>query len=79
MTEQRFWTLISLKLTQSANHDELDELETFLEDRPEMRLRAGTMENFWNAQQSGSDKARKEAFNRHLQRLRSTDDESGFE
>lgn len=73
MTEQRFWTLISLRLTGTASADELQELDTFLKDRPEMRLRAGVMENFWHSHKPGLDKQRREAFNRHVQRLYSNE------
>lgn len=71
MTEQRFWTLISLKLSGDAHEEELDELSHFLRDRPEMRLRAATMETFWNSHAPALSNQREEAFERHLMRLKS--------
>lgn len=68
MTEQHFWTLVSLKLSQDATEEELEELSIFLIDRPEMRLRAATMENFWNAHASSSDHA-EISFQKHVLRI----------
>lgn len=70
MTEQRFWTLISLKLSQDATEEDLEELSAYLFDRPEMRLRAATMENFWNAHANSPEHTEK-ALQKHLRRITS--------
>ena len=69
MTEQHFWTLISLKLVGEASFGEKEELTEFLLDRPEMQLRAATMENFWNAHTITPSDQVQLAFTRHLKRM----------
>lgn len=69
MTEQRFWTLITLQLTGESGLEEKEELTEFLLDRPEMQLRAATMENFWNAHPAINTDQVEKAYEKHLQRM----------
>ncbi|MET0392176.1 MAG: FecR domain-containing protein [Chitinophagaceae bacterium] len=68
MNEDRFWLLISLKLSCEAQPEELSELETLLQEHPDLQLRAGMMQTIWSA--SAKNTTDKEAFfNKHMQRL----------
>jgi ferric-dicitrate binding protein FerR (iron transport regulator) len=68
MNNDRLWELISLKLAGEAQPSELTELESYLQDHPEESLKAETLINLWNARHHSVIR-KKEAFNRHLQRL----------
>jgi len=65
-TDQRFWLLVSLKLSGEATPDELTELITILRDHPDWSLRMELFTSLW--QQKGP-KVAVAGFNRHLQRL----------
>jgi len=66
--EDRFWLLVSLKLAGEATPEELAELETFLQQRPEMGLRMEMLNGFWLGEPEDQGR-RNDALNRHLQRL----------
>jgi ferric-dicitrate binding protein FerR (iron transport regulator) len=66
--EDRFWLLVSLKLSGEATAEELAELDTFLQERPEMGLRLEILNGLWLGEQV--DLVRKnDGLSRHLQRL----------
>ncbi len=68
MNQDRFYELISLKLSGEALPPELAELESFLQQNPGESLRIETLMAVWNSQQPTTIQ-KKEAFNRHMQRL----------
>jgi transmembrane sensor len=69
MNKDRFWELISLKLSGEAKEEELEELETLLKANPEESLRLETLYTIWGTHHSSQAGQKKEAFNRHMQRL----------
>jgi ferric-dicitrate binding protein FerR (iron transport regulator) len=68
MTEERFWLLVSLKMSGEATEAELQELEDQLQQEPALRLKVSIMEQNWRAKK-GSRMSKDDAYNRHLQRL----------
>lgn len=68
MKQDRFWELISLKLSGEAQPSEITELEEFLQNNPEEGLRMESLIAIWNSRQY-SQVQNKEAYNRHMQRL----------
>ncbi|HEY4154354.1 MAG TPA: FecR domain-containing protein [Puia sp.] len=69
MQEERFWLLISLRLTGEASPEERDELNGMLESRPGMGLKLDILEHLWREKQGDPLANREDAFNKHLQRL----------
>lgn len=67
--EDRFLELVSLKLSGEADPAELAELETYLKEHPAESFRLDMLTNVWNSRHNGHAVNRKEAFNRHMQRL----------
>lgn len=68
MKQDRFWELISLKLSGEAQPAELTELEEFLQENPGEGLRMETLIAIWSSHQYPAIQ-KKEAYNRHMQRL----------
>jgi len=68
MQEDRFWLLLSLKLAGEATPEELVELETFLQQHPEMGWRMEMLNGLWLGEAEDQGR-RNDALNRHLQRL----------
>lgn len=66
--EDRFWLLVSLKLAGEATSEELAEMETFLQQRPEMGMRMEVLNGLWQGEPEDQGR-RSDALNRHLQRL----------
>ncbi|MDP4132337.1 MAG: FecR family protein, partial [Bacteroidota bacterium] len=71
MKEDRFWLLVSLKLTGEASTEEMDELNAMLGVQPGMSLKLDILENIWKEKHEGLLANRDDAFNKHLQRLSS--------
>lgn len=71
LQEQRFWLLVSLKLSQEATAEELEELEALLQKRPEYLQRVEQLEKMWNIPANRPVKKAEDAFDHHLQRLSS--------
>lgn len=69
MTDERFWLLISLKLSGEALREELTELETYLQKHPEKRLQAERVNNLWLAPAKTTAAHKEVAFDKHMQRL----------
>jgi transmembrane sensor len=73
--EERFWHLVSLRLSGEAVPEEEDELEELLRRYPQWGLRMQLLINIWNSRSEvgGSDgdqnKIIPELLNKHLQRL----------
>lgn len=66
--DTRFWLLVSLRLTGEATPEELAELETFLQRRPEMGVRMEMLHGLWKGEPEEQGR-RADALSRHLQRL----------
>ena len=73
MDEERFWSLVSLKLSGEASPEELAEMETLLRTHPEWGLRLQLYTNLWQTKPAPSPAAQT-SFNRHLQRLSNNQD-----
>lgn len=69
MMEDRFWLLISLRLTGEGTPEEMNELKMLLDARPGMGLKLDILENIWREKDEGLLVNRDDAFNKHLQRL----------
>lgn len=69
MHQDRFWELVSLKLSGEASPSELAELENFLQDHPAENSRFNLLATIWEARQENGTLRKKESFNKHLQRL----------
>ncbi len=65
--DERFWLLVSLKLSGEATPEETHELASLLRDHPEWGLRMEQMANLWR--QKPAESGKEATFNRHLQRL----------
>jgi ferric-dicitrate binding protein FerR (iron transport regulator) len=69
MNQERFWELVSLKLSDEAGPQELAELETLLQESPDLGLRMETLEAIWDTGHKNPYYAANDSFNRHMQRL----------
>lgn len=67
MNEDRFWLLVSLKLTDEADAAELQELERLLREHPEWGMKAEMLQGIWASRPDSS--VFPGAFDRHMQRL----------
>ena len=69
MQEDRFWLLVSLKLSGEATAEELADLAALLQAHPEMGLRLETLYQLWKERVPAVTSRRADALDRHLQRL----------
>ncbi len=69
MQDDKFWLLVSLKLSGEATEEELAALEALLQQHPEMGLQLETLYNLWRGQAPAAYSRKADALNRHLQRL----------
>ncbi len=69
MLQDRFWLLVSLKFSGEASAEELAELDTMVQQYPDLGFRASILENILS--RSGGDIAtnKEDVYNKHLQRL----------
>ena len=67
MDQQRFWQLVTLKLSGEATADELHELEQYLREYPEAGFKLDVISGIWNENEQTAQPAI--SFNSHLQRL----------
>ncbi len=78
MEEEKFWRLLSLKLSGEATVEELETLEALLQQHPEMDAQAQLLIQMWkknhNVQSNTQD-----FFNRHMQRLNNHEDTSALQ
>lgn len=75
MREEKFWLLLSLKLSGEATPEELESLESFLQENPQWGLQVEVLSQAWKEskqQENNTDLF----FNRHLQRLSNYPDDS---
>ncbi len=68
MEEEKFWHLLSNKLTGEASAEELTALDKLLQDNPEFGLKAQMLMQMWKPTTAVKDTT-DDFFNRHLQRL----------
>lgn len=68
MNQDRYWELVSLKLSGEAEPSELAELESFIQENPEEGIRLEMVMNMWDVKPDSSLKT-KEHFNKHMLRL----------
>ena len=66
MQDERFWTLVSLKLNDEAGPEELAELEKLLILHPERGMQVQVLQSLWK---SAAPAAGRQSFDRHMQRL----------
>lgn len=69
MTEERFWLLVSLKLSGEALSEELAELETYLQNNPDKRFQAERVNAMWLTAAKTTPLHKEISFNKHMQRL----------
>ena len=69
MTDERFWLLVSLKLSGEARAEELAELQAYLDKNPAKKIHADRLNMVWSAKHEVSEAQKDAAFNRHMQRL----------
>jgi transmembrane sensor len=69
MSQDRFLDLLSLKLSGEASPEELAELEAFIAENPDQGFRSEILDQVWKSGYKGQPINKKEAFNRHMQRL----------
>ena len=69
MTDERFWLLVSLKLSGEARAEELAELQAYLDKNPAKKIHADRLNTVWSAKHEVSEAQKDAAFNRHMQRL----------
>jgi transmembrane sensor len=68
MEEEKFWQLLSVRLTGEATDEELHALDQLLQKYPELGLQAQLMIQMWKKNDMPENKT-DDFFNRHLQRL----------
>ena len=73
MQEEKFWNLLSAKLTDEATSEDLDALDKLLQQNPELALKAQLLTQMWKKKIPVENKT-DDFFNRHLQRLSSHPD-----
>lgn len=66
--ENRFWFLLSKKLTAHATHEELEELAEFQKKHPDSQFPAHQLEQLWH--NNPGNPANESAFEEHLERMR---------
>lgn len=69
MREERFWVLLSLKLSGEARPEEIAELEMLLQQYPELGLRADKLNTIWQQPRKTLSENKDASFNKHMQRL----------
>lgn len=67
MDQQRFWQLVTSKLSGEATADELHELDQYLQQNPEAGFKLDVISGIWNENEQTAQPAF--SFNSHLQRL----------
>lgn len=67
--EERFWLLYSLKLNGEATPEEERELNTLLQQNPEILEELEMLGGLWKQKHPGLTENKEAAFDRHLQRL----------
>src|SRR5687767_10701444 len=69
LQEQRIWLLISLKLSGEATMEELEELEGFLSQTPELVKKLEMLHELWKSPEEIDFNETEHSFEKHLERL----------
>lgn len=69
MQIERFWLLLSVKLTGEATAEELEEFEQLLKKYPQLSWQAHLMTQMWGRKDEKTRVAGDDFFNKHLQRF----------
>jgi len=69
MNEERLWLLVSLQLSGEATPEELEELNSLLQQHPEKHLQVEIVRNMWKKEATAHEMVRDNSYDRHLQRL----------
>jgi transmembrane sensor len=69
LQEEKIWLLVSLKLSEEAAPEELEELESFLRTDPELAKKVELIKKLWKTSGPFSNKQAETSFEKHLQRL----------
>jgi ferric-dicitrate binding protein FerR (iron transport regulator) len=69
MEKEKFWLLVSLKLSGEGTPEELEQLNELLRQFPELGLQLDILDRVWNQKQSKSNRETADSYNKHLQRL----------
>ena len=69
MQQEKFWELLSLKITGEATNEELDALNKLLSENPEFSFRAQILSQLLANKRDMQIELSKEFLNKHLQRL----------
>jgi len=67
--DQRFWLLVSLKLTGEINKEELKELDELIKLSPELLKHFLMLQKLWEAKTESPYENKEKSFDKHLQRL----------
>lgn len=69
MSQEKFWVLLSKKLSGEASHDELKELENLVLEHPEWQYAIQNLEDLWKHQPPKDDLQAEDAYMLHLHRM----------
>lgn len=69
MDNERFWLLVSLKLSGEATEEQLQELQDLLRQFPQLNLQMELLDKMWMQKNTDSPVDTGNAYNKHLQRL----------
>ena len=75
MDQDRIWTLLALKLTGEATPQELQELDSLLQQFPGASHSAELFDKLFSPEQTPPGKEAEDAYSRHLQRMKTMQDE----
>lgn len=70
MNQEKFWILLSKKLTNEANFSELKELEDLILENPEWQYAIQNIEDLWKHRPAKDDMLAEDAYMLHLQRMK---------
>jgi ferric-dicitrate binding protein FerR (iron transport regulator) len=67
--DQRFWLLVSLKLSGEINEEELRELEDLIRQNPSLLKSSIMLQKLWETKKQVPHENKEKSFDKHLQRL----------
>ena len=69
LQEEKVWLLVSLKLSEEASPEELEELQGFLNADPQLAKKVELIKKLWKTSGFFSNQQAEKSFEKHLQRL----------
>jgi transmembrane sensor len=69
MSQEKFWTLLSKKLSAEASADELKELESLIRQHPEWQYAIQNLQDLWKHESPNDDQHSEDAYMLHLHRM----------